>query len=72
MTSGDTTHDTTSMSIDAVDMGMQRSMVTAPTAVDDTTATRTGWPRTAGPSRVQQSDPQHAAAQPVSAPDQHC
>ena len=42
---GDTTHDATSMSIIAVDMGMQRSVVTAPTAAGGTTATRTGWPR---------------------------
>jgi len=43
--SGDTMHDTTSMSIVADDMGMQRSAVTAPTAAGDMTATRTGWPQ---------------------------
>ena len=42
MTSGDMTHDMTSMTIDAVDMEMQRSAVTAPTAADNMTATRTG------------------------------
>jgi len=72
MTSGDTTHDTTSTSIDADDMGMQRSTVTAPTAADDTTATRTSWPQNRRPSRVQQSNSQHAAAQPILTPDQHC
>ena len=35
--SGDTMHDTTSTSIVAVDLGMQRNAATAPTAVDDTT-----------------------------------
>jgi len=39
------THNTTSTNIVAIDMGMQRSAVTAPTAAGDTTATRTGWPR---------------------------
>ena len=33
----DTTDDTTSTSIVAVDLGMQRNAATAPTAVDDTT-----------------------------------
>jgi len=42
---GDTTHDATSTSIVAVDMGMQRSTVTAPTAEGDTTAMKTGWPQ---------------------------
>ena len=42
---GDTTHSTTSMSIVAVDTGMQRSAVIAPTAAGDTTATRIGWPQ---------------------------
>jgi len=42
---GDMTHDMTSTNIVAIDMGMQTSTVTAPTAADDTTATRTGWPR---------------------------
>ena len=41
----DTTHDTTSTNIVAVDTGMQRSAVTAPTVAGDTTATRTGWPQ---------------------------
>ena len=40
---GDTTLDMTSMSIAAAGMGMQRSAATAPTAVDDTTVTRTEW-----------------------------
>jgi len=40
---GDTTLDMTSTSIVAVGMGMQRSAATVPTAVDDTTATRTEW-----------------------------
>ena len=40
--SGDTMHDTTSTSIVAVDMGMQRNAATAPTAANDTTATSTG------------------------------
>jgi len=39
---GDTTHDATSTSIVAVDMGTQKTAVTAPTAAGDTTATRTG------------------------------
>ena len=43
--SDDTTHDTTSTRIVVVDMGTQKNTVTAPTAVGDTTATRTGWPR---------------------------
>ena len=43
--SGDTTRDTTSTSIIAVGTRMQRSAVTAPTAADDTTATRTEWPQ---------------------------
>ena len=43
--SDDTTHDATSMRIITVDMGTQKSTVTAPTAAGDTTATRTGWPR---------------------------
>jgi hypothetical protein len=42
MTNGDTTHDTTSTCIDTIDTGMQRSVATAPTTADDTTATRTG------------------------------
>ena len=42
---GDTMHDTTSTSIVAVDMGMQRNAATAPTAADSTTATRTRWSR---------------------------
>ena len=42
---GGTMHDTTSTSIIAVDMGMQRNAATAPTVADDTTATRTGWPQ---------------------------
>jgi len=41
---GDTTRDTTSTSIVTVSTRMQRSAVTGPTAADDTTATRTGWP----------------------------
>ena len=40
---GDTTLDMTSMSIAAAGMGMQRSAATAPTAVDDTIATKTEW-----------------------------
>ena len=43
--SGDTMHGTTSMSIVAIDMGMQRSAVTALTTAGGTTATRTEWPR---------------------------
>ena len=38
-------HDTTSTSIAAVDMGMQRRAATAPTAAKGTTATRTRWPQ---------------------------
>jgi len=55
--SGDTMYVTTSTSIVAVDMGMQRSAVTAPTAADVTTATGPDGPRTTGTPRVQQSDP---------------
>jgi len=40
----DTTHGATSTRIVAVDVGTQKSAVTAPTAAGDTTATRTGWP----------------------------
>jgi len=40
---GGTTLDTTSTGIAAVGMGTQRSVATAPTAVDDTTATKTEW-----------------------------
>ena len=40
---GDTMLDMTSTSIIAVGMGMQRCAATAPTAVDDTIATRTEW-----------------------------
>ena len=40
---GDMTLDMTPMSIAAAGMGMRRSTATAPTAVDDTTATRTEW-----------------------------
>jgi len=41
-TNDDTTHDATSTRIIAVDMGTQKSAVTAPTAAGGTTATRTG------------------------------
>jgi len=42
---GDMMRNTTSTSIVAVDMGMQKNVSIAPTAADDTTATRTGWPQ---------------------------
>jgi len=61
-------HDTTSMRIVAVGMGTQKSAVTAPTAVGHTQRRGPDGSGTAGPSGVQQGNPQHAAAQPVSTP----
>ena len=80
---GDTSLDMTSTSIVAVDMGMQRSAATAPTAADDTIATKTGWPQNhqALESSVEQCaarhcqtrfDPRPALPNTTAKPSQSC
>ena len=68
----DTTLDMTSTSIAAVGMGTQRNAATVPTAVDERQQQGPNGSRTTGPSSLQRSNPQHAAAQFVPTPDQHC
>ena len=81
--SDDTTHDATSTKIVAVDMGMQKNAVTAPTAAGDTTATMIGWPqnrRALGCSAEQSAarrcparfDPRPASLNTTARPSQSC
>jgi len=81
--SDDTTLDTTSTRIVVVDIGTQKSAVTAPTVAGDTTATRTGWPRSRQALRcsADQSaarrcparfDPRPASLSTMARPSQSC